>query len=226
MPQQEGIVCPECNTSNEAGWSFCQQCGKRLPKSPAPPSSGELKSARGLTTVPDQQAVSGASSAQDLRTHAEKSPAGEHSLKTVAEKSPATEDGIKTVAEKVFQADEAAKTVAEKSPAIEPKRPVEAPSPVPAKLVEPSAQPPSKADPWADLPTVVTEVPPRPTADTPVPAMPVRNKARSLRRQRRTRLNMCSRCPACCARSAGRPATSAARFVRTAARRLSLQRQW
>lgn len=171
MPQQEGIVCPECNTSNEAGWSFCQQCGKRLPKSPAPPSSGELKSARGLTTVPDQQAVSGASSAQDLRTHAEKSPAGEHSLKTVAEKSPATEDGIKTVAEKVFQADEAAKTVAEKSPAIEPKRPVEAPSPVPAKLVEPSAQPPSKADPWADLPTVVTEVPPRPTADTPVPAI-------------------------------------------------------
>lgn len=168
MPvEQEGIVCPECNTSNESGWSFCQQCGKRLPKSPPPPSSGELKSARGLTTVPDQQAVSGASSAQGLRTVAEKSPAGEQSLKTVAEKSPAAEDSIKTVAEKAFQADEAAKTVAEKSPAVEPKSPVEAPSPAPANIVEP---PPSKSDPWADLPTVVTEVAPRPTADTPAPA--------------------------------------------------------
>src|ERR1041384_5781312 len=32
--EQQGIICPECGTSNEAGWSFCQQCGKRLPKSP------------------------------------------------------------------------------------------------------------------------------------------------------------------------------------------------
>src|SRR6266850_7959975 len=31
--EQEGIVCPECNTPNESAWSFCQQCGKRLPKS-------------------------------------------------------------------------------------------------------------------------------------------------------------------------------------------------
>src|SRR2546426_536920 len=28
--EQEGIVCTECNTLNEAGWSFCQQCGSRL----------------------------------------------------------------------------------------------------------------------------------------------------------------------------------------------------
>ncbi len=174
MPEQEGIVCPECNTSNEIGWSFCQQCGKRLPKSPPPPSSGELRSARGLTTVPDQQAVLGPDAEQDLRTHAEKSPAGEPSLRTVAEKPPAADDSIRAFAEKAFQADEAVKTVAEKSPAVEPKSPVEAPSPVSANIVEPSAEvpggPPSKSDAWADLPTVVIEAPPRPTADTPAPA--------------------------------------------------------
>ena len=167
--EQEGIVCPECSTSNEIGWSFCQQCGKRLPKSPPPPSSGELRSARGLTTVPDQQAVSGASSEQDLRTVAEKSPAAEQSLKTVAEKSLAADESIETVAEKSVQADEATIIVADKSPAVEPESPVEAPSPAPANIVE---QPLSKSDPWADLPTVVVEAPPRPTADTPVPAAP------------------------------------------------------
>jgi hypothetical protein len=159
MPEQEGIVCPECSTSNEIGWSFCQQCGKRLPKSPPPPSSGELRSARGLTTVPDQQAVSGPDAEQDFRTRAQKVPAGEPSLRTVAEKSPAADDSIKTVAEK--------------SPAVESKSPVEAPSPVPANIVEPSAElpggPPSKSDPWADLSTVVIEAPPRSTADTPAP---------------------------------------------------------
>lgn len=170
MPAQ-GIVCPECNTSNEAGWSFCQQCGKRLPQSPAPPSSGELRSARGLTTVPDQQAISGADSAQDLNTVAEKSPAGEPSFKTVAEKSPATDDNIKTVAEKVFQADDSATTIPQKVQAVEPSAQVETPPPAPANIAEPPPEPPaessSKSDPWADLPTVVTEAPLRPTAESP-----------------------------------------------------------
>jgi hypothetical protein len=172
MPAQ-GIVCPECNTSNEVGWSFCQQCGTRLPKSPAPPSSGELRSARGLTTVPDQQAISGANSAQDLNTVAEKSPASEPSFKTVAEKSFAADDNIKTVAEKVFQADDSdsATTVAQKVPAVESSAQDEPPSPAPANIAEPPAEPPeassSKSDPWADLPTVVTEAPLRPTAETP-----------------------------------------------------------
>lgn len=182
MPvQQEGNICPECNTSNEVGWSFCQQCGKRLPKSPAPPSSGELKSARGLTTVPDQQAISGASSAQDLKTVAEKSPGGEQSLKTVAEKSPAADDSIKTVAEKVFQADDSATTVAQESPALETQSPVEAQSPAPANIAEPPTKstggPPDKSDPWADVATVVTEAPLRPTAETP--ALPAANESQS-----------------------------------------------
>jgi Double zinc ribbon/FHA domain len=162
MPVEFGIVCPECNTPNEVGWSFCQQCGKRLPKSPTPPSSGELRSARGLTTVPDQQAISGASSARDLKTVAEKSPAGEPSLKTVAEKSPVDDDNIKTVAEKVFQSDDSATTADPGSPAVENKAKVEI-SPAPANI----AEPPSKSDPWAVVPIVSTEVPLRPTAETP-----------------------------------------------------------
>src|ERR1700730_15739179 len=28
------IVCSECGTPNEVGWSFCQMCGRRLPKGP------------------------------------------------------------------------------------------------------------------------------------------------------------------------------------------------
>src|SRR5258708_29957721 len=141
MPVDQGIVCPECNTSNDVGWSFCQQCGKRLPKSPAPPSSSELKSARGLTTVPDQQAISSAGSAQDLNTVAEKSPSAEPSFKTVAEKSPSADDSIKTVAEKVFQADDSVTSVPQQSPDLETKPPDEIQSPVPANIAEPPAKP-------------------------------------------------------------------------------------
>lgn len=182
MPVEFGVVCPECNTSNESGWSFCQQCGMRLPKSPAPPSSGELKSARGLTTVPDQQAISGASSAQDVKTVAEKSPVGEQSYKTVAEKSPATEDIIKTVAEKVFKSDDAAKFNAPHSPASEHKAPVEASSAGPANIADlpteaAGEERPSKSDPWAEVATVVTEVPLRPTAETP--ALPLAHESQS-----------------------------------------------
>ena len=36
--EAQGIACPSCSTMNERGWSFCQQCGGRLPQS-APPAS-------------------------------------------------------------------------------------------------------------------------------------------------------------------------------------------
>ena len=87
--EQEGIVCPECNTLNEAGWSFCQQCGKRLPTSAAAAEPArDLKAAAALKTVAEKQPVIDAS---DLKTVKEKSPAFERPLKTVAEKSPAAE---------------------------------------------------------------------------------------------------------------------------------------
>jgi hypothetical protein len=34
--EPQGIACPSCNTMNEEGWSFCQQCGGRLPQSASP----------------------------------------------------------------------------------------------------------------------------------------------------------------------------------------------
>lgn len=51
----QAVACPKCQTLNEAGWSFCQQCGSRLPKmSPPepPPPAAEHKSPEGFKTVP------------------------------------------------------------------------------------------------------------------------------------------------------------------------------
>ena len=84
--EQEGVTCPECNTVNETGWSFCQQCGKKLPKS-AP--AADLKPvAAALKTVPEKQPNIDASV---LKTVAEKSPASQQPFKTVMEKAPAAE---------------------------------------------------------------------------------------------------------------------------------------
>src|SRR3977135_3744102 len=40
------FACPNCQTMNDAGWAFCQQCGNRLPQQPPapqnePPSSSQ-----------------------------------------------------------------------------------------------------------------------------------------------------------------------------------------
>jgi hypothetical protein len=49
--ESQGITCPSCNTPNEVGWSFCQQCGGRLP---AP----DLKTHVDFKTTPTEQAES------------------------------------------------------------------------------------------------------------------------------------------------------------------------
>ncbi|HJQ22501.1 MAG TPA: zinc-ribbon domain-containing protein [Blastocatellia bacterium] len=46
--QPAEIECPNCHTLNEAGWSFCQQCGQRLP---APP---QADAPQGFKTVPTE----------------------------------------------------------------------------------------------------------------------------------------------------------------------------
>ena len=53
--EQEGITCPECKTFNEAGWSFCQQCGKRLPQPESPAPANDWKAADGFRTVASDQ---------------------------------------------------------------------------------------------------------------------------------------------------------------------------
>lgn len=30
--EPDGVACPTCNTVNEMGWAFCQQCGSKLPQ--------------------------------------------------------------------------------------------------------------------------------------------------------------------------------------------------
>jgi len=52
--EAQGIACPSCNTMNEAGWSFCQQCGGRLPQ-PAAPAS-DWKTNVDFTTTPTERA--------------------------------------------------------------------------------------------------------------------------------------------------------------------------
>jgi hypothetical protein len=71
---QTEIQCPNCQTVNEAGWSFCQQCGNRLqqakppqaqpPQSPAQkpppqraPVANEPADHEGFTTVPTEVPV-------------------------------------------------------------------------------------------------------------------------------------------------------------------------
>ena len=85
--EQEGIVCAECGTQNEAGWSFCQQCGKRLTKpAAAPPQPPAARVVADLRTVPEQRAVADPM-AEGLRTN----PEPQHSdslLKTVVAHPP------------------------------------------------------------------------------------------------------------------------------------------
>lgn len=82
--QPEGIICPECDTANEVGWSFCQQCGKRLPTSPPPPVFNKTPSS--MKTVPEPQARIDPPE-PSMKTVAEASSAAEKSLKTVSDKS-------------------------------------------------------------------------------------------------------------------------------------------
>jgi hypothetical protein len=145
--EQQGIVCPECNTPNELGWSFCQQCGKKLPKAqPAPPKpSPDLKPPDPLKTVPEQQKAI--------------DPGVAPSLKTVADNP----------------ADQGLKTVAEESPAVERVQPKPPPPTAEVKVVpvqdsvDPAATEPATS---VDKPTVVVKAPTQPKSVAPSLAEP------------------------------------------------------
>jgi len=159
--EQEGIVCSGCNTMNEPGWSFCQQCGKRLIQStpapqPQPPASGIPAN---LRTAPEQHAVADPMF-QGLKTNPEPQPA-EHGLKTVVDQSPHL--GLKTVADQ--------------SPPLEPKVIPKHPLPAaPPTFVAqpPAAEPPASYPDSSELPTLETPAVPKPTA--PTPPLPVQEK--------------------------------------------------
>gem|GEM_PF-1021669 len=181
--QEEGIICPQCNTSNEVGWSFCQQCGSRLPASPPPPADAQPPDV--LKTVVDQRAMVDPGRAS-LKTVAEKTPSYDELMKTIVAKPPAADDAMKTVVARPPSVDEAMKTVIAKPPSIEeamktviakppaePRPRVEPPPPPPAAPVhrEPPPPPPPPSNPpqWSAPPTVVAPAPPRPAAPPPPP---------------------------------------------------------
>ncbi|MFY9610943.1 MAG: zinc-ribbon domain-containing protein [Blastocatellia bacterium] len=72
---QEGIICPECKTYNEAGWSFCQQCGKKLSQPAQPPPAAEWKPADGFRTVASDQLMKVSINPSEMKTAEEESPA-------------------------------------------------------------------------------------------------------------------------------------------------------
>ncbi|HKP10574.1 MAG TPA: zinc ribbon domain-containing protein [Blastocatellia bacterium] len=63
------IECRDCHTMNEAGWSFCQQCGSRLPQAAPPP----MEPAQTFKTVPTEM------------------PAADQGMQTVVADRPRTE---------------------------------------------------------------------------------------------------------------------------------------
>ncbi len=72
---QEGITCPECKTYNEVGWSFCQQCGKKLPQPAQTPPAADWKPADGFRTVASDQLIKAGIISSEMKTAEEESPA-------------------------------------------------------------------------------------------------------------------------------------------------------
>jgi hypothetical protein len=164
--EQEGIVCSECNTMNEPGWSFCQQCGKRLTQAaPAPPPQPPAASGipAGLRTVPEQHAVVDPSVVQGLKTNPDPQPA-EHWLKTVV--AQPLEQSLKTVADNRPPVVE---------PKVVPKHPLPAAPPTVADR-QPMAEPREREPDDSASRTVPVEPPVQPKPTAPTPAPPVQPK--------------------------------------------------
>jgi FHA domain/Double zinc ribbon len=127
------IECANCHTMNEAGWSFCQQCGQRLPAAP------QAEAPQGFKTVPTEM------------------PPPDHNMQTVVNR-PKTEPVIppppppdlRTVAEPRpvmpadFHPDLSTVVAPQVSAQDQPAAPPVAPTPVtptPATMVQPMASP-------------------------------------------------------------------------------------
>jgi len=147
---------------NEPGWSFCQQCGKRLNQAtPAPPPQPPAASGipADLRTAPEQHAVVDPMF-QGLKTNPEPQPA-EHGLKTVVAQPPPREPSLKTVADQPPPVE----------PKVIPKHPL--PAAPPTVVAQPPAAEPPASDPDdSEVRTLETPVQQKPTAPTlPQPAV-------------------------------------------------------
>ena len=172
---QEGITCPECRTLNEVGWSFCQQCGKRLVQPPAHPPA---QATDGLTTNPEQRAMDDPTTPR-LENAAGKPSKAARGVKTVADKLP-PDKGIKTVSDKPSALDDELKTMRETLPSPDQETPV-APKPPPvdheSKTARPDAPPAEHKAPIEPPPVVappkIVEAPVSAQPPTPKPRPPV-----------------------------------------------------
>jgi FHA domain/Double zinc ribbon/zinc-ribbon domain len=136
---QEGITCPECKTYNEVGWSFCQQCGKRLtqPESTAP--ANDWKPADGFRTVASDQLVKAGIISSEMKTAEEESPAA--AIVAAPPPTPALPPTIVTGAHhQVVQQPKSVAPEAPPRPRVEPP-PAAPPSPPAARSPEAPAKP-------------------------------------------------------------------------------------
>jgi len=178
--EQEGIVCPECSTLNEIGWSFCQQCGKRLVQPQPPPQPLAHPPAQvpaGLTTNPEQVAVDDPTTPQSPEPLVAKPSQAQRGMRTVADKLP-PDKGLKTVSDKPSALDDELKTVSDMAPPPDQgSRPV-APKPPPvdheSKTVRQDDAP---AEPEAPIEPPPAVAPPK-IVEAPVSAQPPATKPR------------------------------------------------
>jgi Double zinc ribbon/FHA domain len=156
------IECPSCHTMNEAGWSFCQQCGSRLPQA-APPPAPPIDTSHGFKTVPTEM------------------PPADYGMQTVVADRPRTEPispppSLQTVAEPPpppkpadFRPD--LSTVVTPMPVISEQKPAVPPAPPPV-MPPPAAPPvaPPRAEavkPFASSPAGAATCPKCNTANNP-----------------------------------------------------------
>lgn len=167
--EQEGIVCSECSTMNEPGWSFCQQCGRRLtrPAPQQPPVSTGVPA--DLRTVPEQRAVVDPSVAEALKTNPDPQPA-ERGLKTVVARPPSLEQPPSTVM------DDRARV----EPKITPKQPLAAATP-PTVVARPELDD-SEPD-SSTVRTVPVEPPTKPQVAAPPPKKPPQVKEKPVAKE-------------------------------------------
>ena len=149
--QPEGIICPECNTANEVGWSFCQQCGKRLPTSPPPPVFSKTPSS--MKTVPEPQ--------PRIEAH-------EPNMKTIAEASSVAEKSLKTVSDK--SSPEEYESSTERKSAEPPV------TPEPSSAASEDRDPEPTTQVIVDKPTRIAEELSPPTVEVPPPPPPVKTE--------------------------------------------------
>lgn len=157
--EQEGIICSECGTSNEPGWSFCQQCGKRLARpAPAPPQQ-PASATPDLRTIPEQRAVVDPM-IQRLKTNPEPQPADD-GFKTVVAQPPPFEPPKHPLhaAPPTVAADRAAATTLDSEPDSSEVDTVETPAPQKPTAPAPP-QPPAKVNAPPPIPKPSIPVPP------------------------------------------------------------------